>query len=176
MKLSPLSCRPFAAFTLVEALVVAGVLTVLMVIIFKAVPSYQARADGVKCAQNMKSLQVSLGSYLQDVGHWPQEPEDIWLANNNDAYEDWWLKTLAPYGGTDMVWQCPTIRRKVVIKSKDGRPKIHYTPTMFDDKPYTPYKWSTQPWLVEIGNMHGRGALLAFPDGSIRAMDDVVSQ
>lgn len=165
--------RSSGGFTVVEVVVVALILGVLFLIISKGVPYYRDRAEGVKCAQNMKSLSVSLGSYVQDVGHWPQEPEDIWLANNNNAYEDWWLKTLEPYGGTEMVWQCPTIRRKVVVKSKAGRPKVHYTPTMFDATPYTPFKWSTQPWLVEIGNMHGRGALLCFPDGSVRSMSDV---
>ena len=33
---------------------------------------------------------------------------------------------------------------------------------------------STQPWLIEIGNMHGRGAQACFPDGSIRSMDQLV--
>jgi type II secretory pathway pseudopilin PulG len=173
VKLSRSSYSPVEAFTLVEALVAVGVLAILFVIIFKAVPGYRDRAEGVKCAQNMKSLATSLGTYIQDVGHWPQEPEEIFLSNNNNTYEDWWLKTLAPYGGTEMVWQCPTIRRKVVLKSKEGRPKIHYTPTKFDATPYTPFKWSTQPWLVEIGNMHGAGALLCFPDGSVRSMNDV---
>ncbi len=67
------------------------------------------------------------------------------------------MKELEPYGTTDRVWQCNTIMRKVVSKTKDKRPRMHYVLTMFDDKPLTPYKWSTQPWLVEIGNMHGVG-------------------
>ena len=99
------SSRFSRGFTLLEVLVVAGILVVLMILTFRVVPTYWARAEGVKCAQNMKSLQTSLAACLQDVGHWPQEPEDIWLSNNNNAYEDWWLKTLAPYGGTEMVWQ-----------------------------------------------------------------------
>jgi len=80
---------------------------------------------------------------------------------------------MKPYGATEKSWKCPTIMRKLGKYSPDDRPKLHYTPTMFDDKPSTPYKWSTQPWLAEIGNMHGRGALLCFPDGSVKAQDDV---
>ena len=66
-------------------------------------------------------------------------------------------------------WRCACLR-------PDGRPLLHYTPAMFDESPYTPYRWPNQPWLSEIGNMHGRGALMCFPDGSIRAMDDVVKR
>jgi prepilin-type processing-associated H-X9-DG protein len=36
-----------------------------------------------------------------------------------------------------------------------------------------PYKYP-QPWLIEIGNMHGHGANICFPDGSIRTMNDVI--
>ena len=119
---------------------------------------------------HMRSLQVSLSAYLQDRGHWPQEPD---FASDQNAYEDWWLNEMAPYGATAEVWMCPSIKRLVSAKSTDGRPKIHYTPTMFDENPGTPYKWSTQPWLIEIGNMHGHGANICYPDGSIRSMDEV---
>lgn len=147
----------------------------LLATLFVAIAShFSERAEAVKCANNLKSLHVSLAGYLQDVGHWPQEPNDVWASNDNDAYEDWWIATLKPFGATEKVWQCPTIYRKVTSHSSKGRPKVHYTPTMFDDKPYTPYKWSTQPWLVEIGNMHGQGALIGFPDGSVKPMDDVM--
>lgn len=61
-----------------------------------------------------------------------------------------------------------------MAKSKDRRPRIHYTPTMFDDKQGTPYKWPKQPWLIEIGDMHGNGALAGFPDGSTRAINDIL--
>jgi len=123
----------------------------------------------------MRSLHTSLAVYIQDRGHWPQEPEGLWDASgNNDAFEDWWVNELLPYGATEANWQCKTIMRTVVNKTKNKRPRIHYTPTMFDEKPFTPYRWSTQPWLIEIGNMHGRGAQACFPDGSIRGMDQLI--
>lgn len=159
---------------MVEVLAATLVFAILAVLIFKGVPFLWNRAEGVKCAENMRSLHVSLAAYVHDVGHWPQEPESVQLSENDDLYEDWWIETLKPFGATEKVWQCPSIQRQVVKKSKDGRPKLHYTPTPFDALPFTPYKWSTQPWLAEIGNMHGGGALLCFPDGSIRSMDDVV--
>ena len=157
--------------TLIEILAVMliiGLLVALFLTVSKALP---LRAEGVRCMANMRSLQVCLDAYTQDLGHWPQEPTGI--ADNRNATEDWWINELTPYGATPDTWMCPSIKRLVCNKSKDGRPKVHYTPTMFDAKPGTPYKWSTQPWLIEIGNMHGHGANICYPDGSIRQMDDV---
>ncbi len=154
---------------LLAAIAVIGILAALFITVSKGIPM---SAEAPRCMSNMRSLQSSLAAYLTDVGHWPQEPVNE-TGNSEEAYEDWWLKELAPYGGTPEVWMCPSIKRLVCSKSKEGRPKIHYTPTMFDAHPSTPYRWSTQPWLIEIGNMHGRGALICFPDGSIRTMEDV---
>ena len=125
---------------------------------------------------NMRSLQVSLASYVQDRGHWPQVPPeiDVSASENDAAYEDWWLEELKDYGGTEKVWQCPTIKRMVMSKNPDGRPKISYTPTPFDELAFTPYRWAKQPWLIEIGNMHGHGAFICFPDGSIKTMGDII--
>ena len=157
--------------TLVEILTVIVIIGVLAALVFSVSNLLPQRAENAKCLANMRSLQVCLASYIQDVGHWPQEPESI--RDNVNATEDWWLNALASYGATPETWQCPTIKRMISRKSTDGRPKIHYTPTMFDDNPLTPYKWSTQPWLIEIGNMHGNGGNICFPDGSIRTMNDV---
>lgn len=169
---APISSR--RGITLIEIIVGIGIVTILIVAVISSVSHFRERTEGVRCAGNIKSLQVSLGTYVHDVGHWPQEPQELWAANDSDAYEDWWIAEMKPYGATEQVWRCPTIVRKVSKHKKDGRPKMHYTPTMFDEKPYTPYKWTTQPWLVEVGNMHGRGALVGFPDGSVKAMDDLV--
>ena len=157
--------------TLIEIMTVIVIISILAILFISVSNALPQRAEGAKCLANMKSLQVCLASYIQDVGHWPQEPPAI--LDNENATEDWWLNELAPYGATPETWMCPTIKRLVCNKNKDGRPKVHYTPTMFDANPMTPYKWSTQPWLIEIGNMHGGGANICFPDGSIRSMDEV---
>lgn len=171
--LAPFSSK--AGFTQIELLIAIGIIAVLATIVIVGWPRAIAASESARCMTNMRSLQTSLNSYVQDVGHWPQVPEeiDVSSAHNDKAYEDWWIEELKNFGATPDVWMCPTIRRTVVKQSPDGRPRISYTPTPFDRHPYTPYKWSTQPWLVEIGNAHGRGALLCFPDGSIRSVQDV---
>lgn len=160
---------------MVEILVAVAIVGILVITVVMVSRGVLARAEGARCAEHMKSLHTSLSAYIQDRGQWPQEPEGLWdAAGNNDAFEDWWIEELLPYGAVEKNWQCPTIMRLAVSKTKNGRPRIHYTPTMFDGKAFTPYKWSTQPWLIEIGNMHGRGAQACFPDGSIRGMDQVL--
>jgi len=160
-------------FTFLEILASVCIIGVLSASIFYSLGRLPMQAEAPRCMANMRSLQVSLAAYLQDKGHWPQEPVDQ-LGNNENAYEDWWIAELKPYGAEEATWMCPTIKRLVTNKSKDGRPKVHYTPTMFDKHPATPYRWSTQPWIIEIGNMHGQGALSCYPDGSIKSMDEVV--
>jgi hypothetical protein len=166
---------PALGFTILEIAAVVAILGILAALFFAVSDRLPMRAEAPKCMANMRSIQVGLAAYLQDKGHWPQEPVDQ-LGNNEDAYEDWWIDELKPYGVAEATWMCPTIKRLVTNKSAQGRPKVHYTPTMFDKHPSTPYRWSTQPWLIEIGNMHGQGALICYPDGSIKPMDEVVGR
>lgn len=168
------SHKPVFGFTIFEMSAVVAILGILAALFLAVVDRLPMRAEAGKCMANMRSLQVSLAGYTQDKGHWPQEPADQ-LGNNEDAYEDWWIAELRPYGAEESTWMCPTIRRLVTNKSKEGRPKVHYMPTMFDKHSASPYRWSTQPWLIEIGNMHGQGALICYPDGSIKTMDEVVA-
>lgn len=158
--------------TLLEILVAVAILMILASLIVFGYGKIRTRIEGVQCANNMRSLHSSFASYVNDNGSWPQEPPELALAPH-DANEDWWLETMKPYGATEKVWQCPAVVRQMK-ETKKGRPKLHYTPTMFDGRASTPYKWKTQPWIIEINNMHGDGALVCFPDGTIKTMNDVL--
>ncbi len=133
-----------------------------------------ARAEAAGCLTHMRSLHTSLSTYVQDKGMWPQQPEDTSI--DKILNEDWWLNELAPYGAPPDVWLCPTIKR-LSGNSKDPRlPRINYTPSDFDELPSSPFKYSTQPWLIEIAGMHGHGPNVCFPDGSIRTMDELLKK
>jgi type II secretory pathway pseudopilin PulG len=162
-----------SGITLVEILAVIAIISILTSLFFVVSDRLPMRGEAGKCMAHMRSLQVSLAAYVHDKGYWPQEPTEQ-LGDNENAYEDWWIAELKSYGADESTWMCPTIKRLVTNKSKNGRPKVHYTPTMFDNSPGAPYRWSTQPWLIEIGNMHGQGALICYPDGSVKPMDEVV--
>ncbi|MFA7345811.1 MAG: prepilin-type N-terminal cleavage/methylation domain-containing protein [Terrimicrobiaceae bacterium] len=163
---------PPEGFTLVEVSVSLAIIGILIVLLVPAGRGYFEKSESVVCMNNMRGLLPPFNAYIQDNGHWPQEPVEIWNSNDDVTHEDWWIAEMKPYGLAEKNWQCPTIRRQVSSKDPNGRPLLHYSPTMFDADGMTPYKWTTQPWFVEIGNSHGRGAHICFPDGSIKTIND----
>ena len=161
-------------FTLLEVIAAIAILAVLAVIVLRGYGPIQTKAESVACLTHMRSLHTSLATYIQDKGMWPQEPEDS--SSEQIINEDWWLAELAPYGAPPDVWLCPTIKRLSSLIKDKKIAKVHYVPQAFDELPSSPYKYSTQPWLIELAGMHGRGPNICFPDGSIRAMDDLLKK
>jgi len=49
--------------------------------------------------------------------------------------------------------------------------RVDYNATPFDPEPQTPYKWTTQPWFVEVGNFHGEGPLIIFSSGQVKSLE-----
>ena len=89
-----------------------------------------------------------------------------------------WIDALQPYGLDQGTWLCPTVQRLMggPDMSKEENRRIDYVPTPFDSNPMTPYRWSTQPWYIEKGNMHGSGNLIIFPDGHIQSLYELRSK
>ena len=163
-----------SAFTQIELMVTIAIVCILAATGLLAWQPLIARAESVKCLTHMRSLHTSLVSYVQDVGHWPQEPDTGNATSDIDA--DWWIHEMASYGATEQVWICPTIKRAQLALPENQRWRIHYSPGMFGPLPSDPYKFSTQPWLVEVVGMHGHGPNICFPDGSIRPLDDLMDK
>ncbi len=161
--------------TLIEILVVVAVIAILAVIIFRVSGPLIQTATKAGCMSNMRSLHVSFETYLQDNGYWPQVPEKVSQSAPSEV-EDYWLRTMDAYTGTRKVWLCPLLARARVTSSTGEMLKMHYVPTRFDFNKSSPHRWPTQPWLIEMGNVHGHGALILFPDGSIFAMDDILKK
>lgn len=161
-----------AAFTLVEVLV--AILIVAVLVVF-AVPNFRPlleRAQAAICASQMRSIRVATDSYLNDHDQvWPQGPSPEEVV----PWAEFWLATLAPYGIKASTWHCPTIKALMNEQGKSSQP-LHYVPTMFDATPGIARRWSTQPWLVEIANAHGQGALVCFPDGSVKSFNQILRE
>lgn len=160
--------------TLVEILIALGILLILGAIIVPVVQKVQSRSEMIRCSQNLRNLHVALSLYIKEEGHWPQIPSE--LISQPQAYGEAWMETLEPYGLSEKSWLCPTISRtlqETTFADPDQKPMIHYTPTAFDKNPLTPFRWATQPWALEIGSVHGQGALVIFPDGSVEPLNRV---
>jgi prepilin-type N-terminal cleavage/methylation domain-containing protein len=158
-----------AGFTLLELIAVMCVLTILM---FLALPNYQQyrrKVSEVQCSANMRSITVGLRAYLLDHADiWPEGP----APSAGQEWENFWLGKLQAYGISDKTWRCPGVGAGA---GKDA-PRVHYTPTMFPPTPGIANRWATQPWLIERTEGHGQGALICFPDGSVKSFDKVLAE
>lgn len=130
-----------------------------------------AAAQEVVCASHMRSIRLALDHYLQDrQGIWPQGPPP-----QEEGYAEFWLSALQTYGIRENTWRCPVIRS---WEKSGGETdfNLHYIPTMFDRTPNIANRWATQPWLIEIADAHGKGPLMAFPDGSVKPYLKVLAE
>lgn len=157
---------PERGFSLLELLAVISLLGFLAVLIITVSDDVRARAEKANCIANLRALHVGFASYLQDHKQWPQEPEE---GLTDEQFGRWWVDKLLPYTGDSKVWFCPTDLRLDSAIADERSPRLSYTPAMFDEHEFTPYRWSQQPWAIEVGDFHGGGNLILFPDGSVRA-------
>lgn len=161
-------------FTLLELLSVIVIIAILLVMLFPAIQSIQSRVEKVRCMTNLRGLYGACSLYIQQTGHWPQIDPTL-MATDKKSYTSAWIAALQPMGISPKNWICPTIQRTYGDPdyTQEDSMRIDYLATPFDDKTYTPYRWSAQPWFVENNDAHGNGNLIIFTDGSIRELEDV---
>lgn len=154
-----------AAFTLVELLAVLTIIAVLASVIFVLSMSVRKKAERVQCGENLKTLHMALSNYLTDHQRWPQ----VGKIEDEEAYWQAWGEKLNDYNLPDSVWMCPTHKR--VTKDEFLR-FSSYHPMPFDGSSvYVPHFWPNMPWVMEIGDNHGKGPLMVMPDGSIQTAE-----
>ena len=144
------------------------IIATLVALSFPVYNSIRNKAERAACAAKMKSLFTAFQSYVVIEGHWPQPGANV-LADEEKLME-FWMQTFAesPYDIPEETWMCPTYER--LIAGKEGvKRKNCYAVTLFDAvNNLTPYRYANQPWLMEIGNNHGEGALILRPDGTVK--------
>ncbi|MCB1064744.1 MAG: prepilin-type N-terminal cleavage/methylation domain-containing protein [Verrucomicrobiae bacterium] len=152
-------------FTFTELLVVVAILGLLSAII---IPSYEAikrRAEKARCIGNLKVLHSGFDAFVLDNNYWPQMPEES-MDWEESKYFEWWTRILEPYGVGQESWLCSSDRILELLPENQGQYYSSYVPTRFNSHRFTPYRWN-QPWVVERGDYHGKGAHVLMPDGSI---------
>ena len=154
------------AFTLVELLVVVGILAILISLLVPATERLFAAAQEAKCSSNLRALWVAFSPFATDPEGWPQVPSEIRIGSREE--QQWWLDySTSNLGLSAKDWRCPTIDRYARASAKASAPLIHYLPTIFDSKPGTPNRWPSMPWFSEMGDVHGKGNLTIRSDGAI---------
>ena len=149
---------PRRAFTLVELLVVIGIIAVLVAILLPALSKARAQAYRVACLSNLRQIGVALIGYASDGRGWFPAP-----AAQGRPYPDDWVhwqpdrdlaaSAVAPYLGSDArVLVCP-------MGPPEVPPPPGYGPGWVRGPPY-PYSYSVNTlvtgfWSYERGRLTG---------------------
>ena len=162
-------------FTIIELMTAIVIIAILVAIVFGAVGYLRGRARRGQCMANLRALHVAAENYRDQHGTWPQiRRKDYPDAH---AHANAWIDAFSAYGVQRSTWICPSVQELVEEKdySTPENARVDYIAMPFDDKPMTPHQWSRQPWFVEIGDVHGSGNLMIFPDGSISDLKTVTA-
>src|SRR3954471_17746459 len=95
------------AFTLVELLVVIGIIAVLIGIILPALNAARRAAYQVTCASNLRQMGIAMVMYIQETKFYPG---DINTANGT-TYAVWPTRLRKYMKGNQGVFRCPSVDR-----------------------------------------------------------------
>ena len=94
------SRRPLHGFTLVELLVVIGIVSILAALLLPALQKARDTARAVHCLNNLKQLAIACHSYHDALNRFPYNGDDVRNSGccYNAAYTHYsWLARILPY-------------------------------------------------------------------------------
>lgn len=129
-------CKP-RAFTLVELLVVIGIIAMLISVLLPALSAAQRQARTVKCASNMRTLGQLLYMYANDNrGLLPAGSTDVGPSPNSNGNNFTWDDGLNRYVGRNQPWTELTNQWNPVANPIFECPDDRYDRSIL----YSPYK------------------------------------
>ena len=86
-----------------------------------------------------------------------------------------WINSL-PMGSLKKLGFALLQKKLIANQQSSGGAKSSYAVSLFDKGPAAPYRWPTQPWLVEGVGVHPNGPHVCFPDGSIHSLNSLLNR
>src|SRR4051794_11725450 len=100
----PRSIRPPRGFTLVELLVVIGIIAVLIGILMPSLGNAREQARSLKCASNLRVLGQALFMYVEQTRYYP----GAMTHDGNSSYSIWPTRLRQFTKGNQEVFNCPS--------------------------------------------------------------------
>jgi prepilin-type N-terminal cleavage/methylation domain-containing protein/prepilin-type processing-associated H-X9-DG protein len=172
--------RSRSAFTLIELLVTVSIIGMLAVLLSPALGRARAKAESVKCANNLRAIGSSVQLYATDndnrfpvIEAMPTSP----VYSGTDKAGTL-LSVLGPYGVTDATLRCPADIAKENYYKKEGSSYM-WRPMVDEElvtapKIYIPRRGEIVPSLTRLPlaadftRVHGGHINCVFADGHVR--------
>lgn len=106
----PVSTR---GFTVVELIVVVGVIALLLTLVLSVTSLVRERSRSVQCLSNLRQIGVAFSEY--GVQHRGFTPRGGYYAGQPGAVATMWLEALPPYLGVPDDWDWPDLKRLPVL-------------------------------------------------------------
>lgn len=106
----------FTAFTLVEVVIVLGIIAVIAAISFSVFSSVREKGRAINCTGNLKQIALAMQQYIQDNnGIFP--PKSY---SSSPGQSVQWSDLIVPYVKNPNIFTCPTSKLKLQDKNEDN--------------------------------------------------------